>query len=48
MAAKFILFAISLKLSDILSLVVIMARFLWRAVHWVFGGTPPTHVSHMF
>jgi len=24
------------------------ARFLWRAVHWVFGITPPTSVSHLF
>ena len=24
------------------------ARFFWRAVHWVFGITPPTNVSHLF
>jgi hypothetical protein len=24
------------------------AHFLWRAVHWVFGITPPISVSHLF
>ena len=24
------------------------ARFFWRAVHWVFGITSPTSVSHLF